>query len=50
MCVLTDALALVENQPRSECRDSHELPPQPCQILGVPGLLEQVFINLLLTP
>ena len=24
------------------------LPPEPCQILGVPGLLEQVFMNLFL--
>ena len=49
MKVVTEALALVDNQAKVqnvEIRTS--FPPEPCQILGVPGLLEQVFINLLL--
>jgi signal transduction histidine kinase len=49
MCVLTDALALVDNQAKVQNVEIRtNFPPEPCQVLGVPGLLEQVFINLLL--
>jgi PAS domain S-box-containing protein len=49
MCVMTDALALVDNQAKVQNVEIRtKFPPEPCQVLGVPGLLEQVFINLLL--
>ena len=46
---VTEALALVENQAKVQNIEIRtNFPPAPCQVLGVPGLLEQVFINLLL--
>jgi signal transduction histidine kinase len=46
---MTDALALVDNQAKVQNVEIRtKFPPEPCQVLGVPGLLEQVFINLLL--
>jgi PAS domain S-box-containing protein len=49
MCVVTEALALVDNQAKVQNVEIRtNSPPEPCQVLGVPGLLEQVFINLLL--
>jgi PAS domain S-box-containing protein len=47
--VVNGALSIVENQARVQNIEVRtHLPPEPCQILGVAGLLEQVFINLFL--
>ncbi len=44
-----EALTLVDNQSKVQNIEIRtHFPPEPCQVLGVPGLLEQVFINLLL--
>jgi len=49
MHVMTEALALVDNQAKVQNVEIRtNFPLEPCQVLGVPGLLEQVFINLLL--
>jgi len=49
MNVMTEALALVDNQAKVQNVEIRtNFPPEPCLVLGVPGLLEQVFINLLL--
>src|ERR1035441_4755618 len=49
MHVMTEALALVDNQAKVQNVEIHTtFTAGPCQVLGVPGLLEQVFINLLL--
>ena len=46
---MTEALALVDNQAKVQNVEIRtNFPPEACQVLGVPGLLEQVFINLLL--
>ena len=47
--VVKEALTLVDNQAKVQNIEirTHFL-PGPCQVLGVPGPLEQVFINLLL--
>jgi signal transduction histidine kinase len=48
-CVVRDAVALLENQAKIEKVEIRtHFPPEPCQVLGVPNLLEQVFINLVL--
>ena len=47
--VVKGALSIVENQARVQNIEVRaHLPPEPCQLLGVAGLLEQVFINLFL--
>jgi signal transduction histidine kinase len=47
--VMKEALALVDNQAKVQnIAIRTHFPPGPCQVLGVPGPLEQVFINLLL--
>jgi PAS domain S-box-containing protein len=47
--VMEEALTLIDNQAKVQNIDVRlHFPPQPCQVLGVPSLLEQVFINLLL--
>src|ERR1035441_6723486 len=44
-----EALTLVDNQAKVQNVEIRtHFPPEPCQVLGVPSLLEQVFINLLL--
>ena len=49
MHVITEALSLVDNQAKVQNVEIRtNFPPEACQVLGVPGLLEQVFINLLL--
>ena len=49
-CVsMKEALTLVDNQAKVQNIEIRtHFPPEPCQVLGVPSLLEQVFINLLL--
>ena len=48
-CVVRDAVALLENQAKIEKVEIRtHFPPEPCPVLGVPNLLEQVFINLAL--
>ena len=43
------ALTLVDSQAKVQNIEIRtHFPPEPCQVLGVPSLLEQVFINLLL--
>jgi signal transduction histidine kinase len=43
------ALSIIENQAKVQNIEVRtHLPPEPCQILGVAGLLEQVFTNLFL--
>jgi PAS domain S-box-containing protein len=47
--VVKGALSIVRNQAEVQNIEVHtHLPPEPCQILGVAGLLEQVFMNLFL--
>ena len=47
--VLKEALTLVDSQAKVQnIAIRTHFPPEPCQVLGVPSLLEQVFINLLL--
>ena len=47
--VVKGALSIIENQARVQNIEVHtHLPPEPCQISGVSGLLEQVFMNLFL--
>jgi PAS domain S-box len=47
--VVRGALSIVENQARVQNIEVRaHFPPEPCQLLGVAGLLEQVFINLFL--
>jgi signal transduction histidine kinase len=47
--VLKGALSIVTNQAKVQNIEVHtHLPSQPCLILGVAGLLEQVFMNLFL--
>jgi PAS domain S-box-containing protein len=47
--VMREALTLIENQAKVQNIEVRtHFPPEPCQVLGVPSLLEQVFINLLL--
>jgi PAS domain S-box-containing protein len=47
--VVKEAVTLLENQARIQNVEIRtEFPPEPCRVLGVPSLLEQVFINLLL--
>src|ERR1039457_505767 len=47
--VVEAALTLVDSQAKVQNIEIHtHFPPEPCQVLGVPSLLEQVFINLLL--
>ena len=47
--VMQEALTLVDSQAKVQNIEIRtHFPPEPCQILGVPSLLEQVFINLLL--
>jgi PAS domain S-box-containing protein len=47
--VLKEAVSLVENQAKIQTVEvlTH-CPPEPCEVLGVASLLEQVFINLFL--
>ena len=46
---MKEALTLVDSQAKVQNIEIRtHFPPEPCQILGVPSLLEQVFINLLL--
>src|ERR1019366_7702624 len=47
--VVKEALNLVDSQVKVQNIEIRtHFPPGPCQVLGVPSLLEQVFINLLL--
>ena len=47
--VVKEALNLVDSQAKVQNIEIRtHFPPGPCQVLGVPSLLEQVFINLLL--
>jgi PAS domain S-box-containing protein len=47
--VVEAALTLVDSQAKVQNIEIRtHFPPEPCQVLGVPSLLEQVFINLLL--
>jgi PAS domain S-box-containing protein len=47
--VMQEALTLIENQAKVQNIEVRtHFPPEPCHVLGVPSLLEQVFINLLL--
>ena len=47
--VMKEALTLVDSQAKVQNIEIRtHFPPEPCQVLGVPSLLEQVFINLLL--
>ena len=47
--VVKEALTLVDHQAKVQNIEIRtHFPPEPCQVLGVPSLLEQVFINLLL--
>ena len=47
--VMEEALTLIDNQAKVQNIDVRtHFPSQACQVLGVPSLLEQVFINLLL--
>ena len=47
--VIKEALTLVDSQAKVQNIEIRtHFPPAPCQVLGVPSLLEQVFINLLL--
>jgi PAS domain S-box-containing protein len=47
--VVKGALSIAGNQAKVQNIEVRtHLPPEPCQILGVPGLLEQVFMNLFL--
>jgi PAS domain S-box-containing protein len=47
--VMKEALTLVESQAKVQNIEIRaHFPPGPCQVLGVPSLLEQVLINLLL--
>jgi PAS domain S-box-containing protein len=47
--VVKEALTLVANQARVQNIEIRtHFPPEPCPVLGIPSLLEQVFINLLL--
>jgi PAS domain S-box-containing protein len=47
--VVKGALSIVKNQAKVQNIEVHtHLPPEPCLILGVAGLLEQVFMNLFL--
>jgi len=47
--VIKEALTLVDSQAKVQNIEIRtHFPPDPCQVLGVPSLLEQVFINLLL--
>ncbi|MGA2213655.1 MAG: ATP-binding protein, partial [Bryobacteraceae bacterium] len=47
--VMQEALTLVDSQARVQNIEIRtHFPPEPCEILGVPSLLEQVFMNLLL--
>jgi signal transduction histidine kinase len=47
--VVKEAVSLLENQARIQTVEIRtQFPAEPCQVLGVPSLLEQVFINLLL--
>jgi signal transduction histidine kinase len=49
MRVVKEALILVDNQTKVQNIEIRtHFPPEPCQVLGVHSLLEQVFINLLL--
>ncbi len=46
---MKEALTLVDSQAKVQNVEIRtHFPPEPCQVLGVPSLLEQVFINLLL--
>jgi signal transduction histidine kinase len=46
---MQEALTLVDSQARVQNIEIRtHFPPEPCEILGVPSLLEQVFMNLLL--
>jgi PAS domain S-box-containing protein len=47
--VMNEARTLVDSQAKVQNVEIRtHFPPEPCQVLGVPSLLEQVFINLLL--
>jgi PAS domain S-box-containing protein len=47
--VVKEALTLVDHQAKVQNIEIRtHFPPESCQVLGVPSLLEQVFINLLL--
>jgi PAS domain S-box-containing protein len=47
--VVREALTLVDSQAKVQNIEIRtHFPPETCQVLGVPSLLEQVFINLLL--
>ena len=47
--VMKEARTLVDHQAKLQNIEIRtHFPPEPCQVLGVPSLLEQVFINLLL--
>jgi PAS domain S-box-containing protein len=47
--VMKEALTLVESQAKVQNIEIHtDFPPGPCKVFGVPGPLEQVFVNLLL--
>jgi len=47
--VMKEALTLVDNQAKVQNIEIRtHFPPGPCQVLGIPSPLEQVFINLLL--
>ena len=47
--VINEALTLVDSQAKVQNIEIRtHFPPAPCQVLGVPSLLEQVFINLFL--
>jgi PAS domain S-box-containing protein len=49
LCVVKEALTLVENQARVQNVEVRtHFTPDPCRVLGVASLLEQVFINLFL--
>ena len=46
---MKEALTLVDSQAKVQNIEIRtHFPPEPCKVLGVPSLLEQVFINLLL--
>jgi signal transduction histidine kinase len=47
--VMNEALTLIDSQIKVQNIEIRvHFPREPCQVLGVPSLLEQVFINLLL--
>ncbi|HUY13892.1 MAG TPA: PAS domain S-box protein [Terriglobia bacterium] len=47
--VMKEAMTLIDHQAKVQNIEIRtHFPLEPCQVLGVPGLLEQVFINLLL--